>query len=131
MVCGPVGTFSSSPSSSSILCLCVIACCTYSADLFAQGLDLSGRTRNLHNILVGMPAAMQSDGSLQHASILAKIAPNSKQIFALSQLSNYLPLANATANVCSPHGGGTGDFPARIPYYICDPGIATERCGNR
>ncbi|KRZ48395.1 hypothetical protein T02_11910 [Trichinella nativa] len=50
-----------------------------------------------------MPAAMQSDGSLQHASTLAKITPNSKQIFTLSQLSNYLPPANTTTNVCVHH----------------------------
>ncbi|KRY07775.1 hypothetical protein T12_3365 [Trichinella patagoniensis] len=50
-----------------------------------------------------MPAAMQSDGTLQHASILAKITPNSKQIFTLSQLSNYLPPPNTTTNVCVHH----------------------------
>ncbi|XP_003366680.1 hypothetical protein Tsp_13777, partial [Trichinella spiralis] len=75
------------------------ACYTYFADLFAQGLDLSGRTRILHNVLVGVPAAMQSDGSFRHAYVIAKIATNSMQIFALSQLPGYLPPANTAANV--------------------------------
>ncbi|KRZ66600.1 hypothetical protein T10_2329 [Trichinella papuae] len=121
MVRGSAGTSSSSGKSSSIRCLCVgatycrtLACYTYIADLFAQGLDLSGRTRNLHNVLVGVPAAMHSDGSFRHANVIAKIASNSMQIFALSQFP-----------------GDTGDLPARIPYYICDTDIATERCGNR
>ncbi|KRZ29674.1 hypothetical protein T4C_465 [Trichinella pseudospiralis] len=94
--------------------LTIVACYTYIADLFAQGLDLSGRTRILHNVLVGVPAAMHSDGSFRHANVIAKIAPNSMQIFALSQLP-----------------GDIGVLSARIPYYICDTDIATERCGNR
>ncbi|XP_003373756.1 conserved hypothetical protein [Trichinella spiralis] len=79
--------------------LTIVACYTYFADLFAQGLDLSGRTRILHNVLVGVPAAMQSDGSFRHAYVIAKIATNSMQIFALSQLPGYLPPANTAANV--------------------------------
>ncbi|KRZ05431.1 hypothetical protein T4B_15195 [Trichinella pseudospiralis] len=121
MVRGSAGTSSSSGFSSNIRCLCVgatycrtLACYTYIADLFAQGLDLSGRTRILHNVLVGVPAAMHSDGSFRHANVIAKIAPNSMQIFALSQLP-----------------GDIGVLSARIPYYICDTDIATERCGNR
>ncbi|KRZ55618.1 hypothetical protein T02_13582 [Trichinella nativa] len=110
MVRGSAGTSSSSASrtssSSNPSRLCVgatycrtLACYTYFADLFAQGLDLSGRTRILHNVLVGVPAAMHSDGSLRHANVIAKIATNSMQIFALSQLPGYLPPANTTANM--------------------------------
>ncbi|KRX91306.1 hypothetical protein T4E_5743 [Trichinella pseudospiralis] len=77
--------------------LTIVACYTYIADLFAQGLDLSGRTRILHNVLVGVPAAMHSDGSFRHANVIAKIAPNSMQIFALSQLPGNLPPANTTS----------------------------------
>ncbi|KRY52289.1 hypothetical protein T03_1649 [Trichinella britovi] len=42
---------------------------------------------------------MHSDGSFRHANVIAKIATNSMQIFALSQLPGYLPPANTTANM--------------------------------
>ncbi|KRX88772.1 hypothetical protein T4B_217 [Trichinella pseudospiralis] len=63
--------------------------------MFAAGLDFSDRTRLLHNILVGVSTMMHTDGSFQHANVIAKIAPNSMQIIALSQLPGYGPAASA------------------------------------
>ncbi|KRY05396.1 hypothetical protein T12_14316 [Trichinella patagoniensis] len=79
--------------------LTIVACYTYFADLFAQGLDLSGLSSNLHNVLVGVPEAMHYDVSVRHRNVIANIALNSMQIFALSQFAGYRPPANTTANM--------------------------------
>ncbi|KRZ68439.1 hypothetical protein T10_9478 [Trichinella papuae] len=53
-----------------------------------------------------MPVAMHSDGSFRHANVIAKIASNSMQIFALSQFPGYLPPANTISYMCVNHTKG-------------------------
>ncbi|KRY07242.1 hypothetical protein T12_6812 [Trichinella patagoniensis] len=62
--------------------------------------------RPFHNVLVGVPEAMHYDGSVRHRNVIANIALNSMQIFALSHFPGNLSPANTTAcmSVQNPEG---------------------------
>ncbi|XP_003373731.1 conserved hypothetical protein [Trichinella spiralis] len=61
---------------------------------------LKQRFRPVKKVTAAALVAPSNDlRTLRHGNVIAKIAPNSMQIFALSQFPGYLPPAKTTANV--------------------------------